>query len=297
MPPKKKKAPKKDTLSAAEIEREYGFGRAFFKSDPELWTLLQDAIKGGWDANRFSAKLKGSKWFKTHSDIWRQNTALKFSDPTTYAERLDNSLTQIQNLAGQFGMNLSPAEARKRAEQALLLGWSPEQILDHIATDITPSASGHYGGDLTAIEQQLRKTAMANGVNVGDEQLKGWMQSVVKGDAGVDQYQQYIRDVAAKTFTAYGDQIKAGMDMADLASPYLQSMSNILEMNPAKINLFDPTIRRALSYRNDKNEAVPMSITDFEDSLRQDKRWEYTQNANDQMKGYGIALGKMWGLA
>jgi len=288
---------KKDKLSPAEIEREYGFAYKFFKSDDELWELLQHAIKGGWEADRFAAKLKATKWFQTHSDIWRQNTALKYSDPTTYAERLENTTTQVQNLAGQFGVGLSAAEVKRYSERAFLLGWSPEQILDNIAVELTPGKTGHYGGDLSAIEEQLRKTSLANGVQLNDKDVNRWMQQIIKGDASSNQFEQYIRDVSAKTFEAYGDQIKAGMDASDLAAPYMQSMSQILEINPSSLNLFDRTIRKALSYRNDKGEPQPMSITDFEDSLRQDKRWQYTDNARDTMRGYATNLAKMWGLA
>jgi len=287
---------KKDKLSPAEIEREYGFAYKFFKSDDELWELLQHAIKGGWEADRFAAKLKATKWFQTHSDIWRQNTALKYSDPTTYAERLENTTTQVQNLAGQFGVGLSAAEVKRYSERAFLLGWSPEQILDNIAVELTPGKTGHYGGDLSAIEEQLRKTSLANGVQLNDKDVNRWMQQIIKGDASSNQFEQYIRDVSAKTFEAYGDQIKAGMDASDLAAPYMQSMSQILEINPSSLNLFDRTIRKALSYRNDKGEPQPMSITDFEDSLRQDKRWQYTDNARDTMRGYATNLAKMWGL-
>jgi len=287
---------KKDKLSPSEIEREYGFGYKFFKSDDELWELLQHAIKGGWDAARFAAKFKGTKWFQTHSDIWRQNTALKYSDPTTYAERLENTTTQVQNLAGQFGVGLSAAEVKRYSERAFLLGWSPEQILDNIAVELTPGKTGHYGGDLSAIEEQLRKTSLANGVQLNDKDVNRWMQQIIKGDASSNQFEQYIRDVSAKTFEAYGDQIKAGMDASDLAAPYMQSMSQILEVNPSSINMFDRTIRKALSYRNDKGEPQPMSITDFEDSLRQDKRWQYTDNARDTMRGYATNLAKLWGL-
>lgn len=289
--------PDKDKLSPAELEREYGFGYNFFKSDDELWKLLQQAIKGDWSADRFTAKLKDTKWFQKHSDIWRQNTALKYSDPTTYQERLQNSNTTVANLAGQFGVNLTKAELKRFSERAYLFGWSPEQILDHLAVKITPSQSGHYNGDLSSIEEQLRKTSLANGVKLNPDQLRNWMRAIVRGDAGVGQFEQYIRDVASKTFEAYGDQIKSGMDASDVAAPYIQSMSQILEINPGSIDLFDKTIRKALSYRNDKGEAQPMSITDFEDSLRQDKRWQYTDGAKDTMRGYAVNLAKMWGLA
>jgi hypothetical protein len=84
--------------------------------------------------------------------------------------------------------------------------------------------------------------------------------------------------------------------VADLAAPYMQSMAETLEINPASINMFDPTIRTAMAHQNEKGEAVPLSVTDFEDQLRADNRWQYTDSAHKQLKGYANQLGKLWGI-
>lgn len=286
----------KDKINRDKIEEEYGLSFALFKSNPELMKLLHQAVNQTWTAQKFQVELRQTDWFKKHSDIWRQNMALKYSDPTTYKERLGNSLTAVQNLAGAFGATLSKQATKRIAERALLFGWSEDQIRDVLANHVRPS-HGHYEGQLSGIETTLRNTALRNGVRLGNDQVKRWMREIVRGNSSQEQYETFIRDVAAKTFAAYGDQIKGGMDMADVASPYIQSMADILEVNPASVDLYDRTIRRALSFKNEKGESVPMSITDFEDSLRQDKRWQYTKNAKDQARGYTQAIARMWGLA
>lgn len=288
----------KDTINKDEIEQEYGLSYALFQAYPELKTLLQKAVGGGWDASRFQVELRQTDWFKKHSDIWRQNIALKYSDPTTYKERLANSLTMVQNLTAAFGAGFSKDGLNRLAERALLFGMSEDQIRDVVANHVKPSDMGHYGGQLSAIESQLRATALQNGVRLGDTQFKNWMQQIVRGNASQDQYETFIRDTAAKTFGAYGEQIKGGMNMADLATPYMNSMAQILEINPASLDMFDPTIRRAMAGLRDQKTGVvnPMSITDFEDSLRQDKRWQYTKNAKDSATEWTRALSKMWGL-
>lgn len=287
----------KDQLNPAQIEREYGFAYKFFKSDPELWGLLQDAIKGNWTAQRFQAKLQDTKWFQKHSDVWRQNTALKYSDPGTYRERLNNYRDQIQNLAGQWGVDLTKDELNRYAERAYLFGMSDAQILDTIAKQVTPTKGGHYTGQLSTMEGQLRKVAMDNGVNIPQDQLTKWMRQIVRGNADVNQFETHIRDIASRTFEAYGKEIKSGMDAVDIAAPYIQSMSSILELPPASVNMFDKTIRGALSYRDPKTgQAQPMSLTAFEDSLRADKRWQFTDQAKEQLTGYAVELGKAFGV-
>lgn len=295
---KPKGAPKakEDKLSPREIEREYGFAYNFFKSDDELWDLLQKAIKNHWSPGRFQAHLQDTKWFKKHSDIWRTNTALKYTDPETFHERLNNYKTQVKALAGRYGADLTQRELDRYAERAYLFGWSEQQIVNHIAKEVHPTKAGHYQGQLATVEQQLRETALNNGVRVPPQQLKKWMRQIVRGNSSMEQYQTYIRDLAANTFGAYGREIKSGMDLIDIASPYIQSMADILELNPNDITLYDRTIRRALSYKDKDGNPAPMSITDFEDSLRYDKRWQYTDNARETMKGYAVELGKLWGV-
>lgn len=287
--------PKQDKIDRDEIEREYGLAYALFKAFPELSDLLDSAVKGNWDPSKFQVELRQTDWFKNHSDVWRQNQALKYADPATYQERLANSRTLVKNLSGSFDADLSKKALKRLSERALLFGWSEDQIRDTLANYVRPGADGHYEGQLATIEEQLRNTAMRNGVRIGKKQLRGWMRNIVRGNASQEQFQTHIRDVAAKTFSAYGDQIRGGMDLMDVASPYMQSMSEILELNPSSIDLYDKTIRRALSYRDEKGEPVPMSVTDFEDSLRADKRWQYTDNAREQLTGYAIELGQMFG--
>lgn len=288
--------PKKDKIDRDEIEQEYGLAYALFKAFPELEKLLKKAVNQGWDANKFQVELRQTDWFKKHNDVWRQNIALKYSDPSTYKERLGNSMTALENLAGAYGARLSKKAERRLAERALLFGWDEDQIRDQLARFVRPSQGGHYGGQLSAVETQLRNTALRNGVRIGQDQMQRWMRNIVRGNSSQEQFETFIRSEAAKTFTAYADQINGGMDLADVASPYIQSMSDILELNGSGIDLYDRTIRKALSHKNDKGEPSPMSISEFEDTLRQDKRWAHTQQANDQARGYVDALSKMWGL-
>ena len=287
--------PKQDKINQDEIEEEYGLSYALFQAFPELKELLRKAVNNNWSPSRFQVELRQTKWFKKHSDVWRQNIALKHSDPASYKERLANSMNAVQNLAAAFSAEMSNKAMKRLAERALLFGMSEDQIRDVLANHVRPS-EGHYGGQLADIEGNLRTIALQNGVRIEKSQLRNWMRQIVRGNASQDQFETFIRDIAAKTFGAYGEQIKGGMNMIDVASPYMQSMAEILEINPGSIDMFDKTIRRALSYQDKDGNPVPLSISSFEDSLRRDKRWQYTDQAKEQAMGYANAIAKMWGL-
>ena len=123
------------------------------------------------------------------------------------------------------------------------------------------------------------------------------MQNIVRGNASQEQFVTAIRRMAADAFPLYGEQVRSGVDLMDVASPFIQSMSELLELNPADIKLTDPTIRRALSGTPGANGQVgPTTLSQFEDSLRNDKRWLYTKNARKTAEDFGASIAKMWGL-
>ena len=75
--------------------------------------------------------------------------------------------------------------------------------------------------------------------------------------------------------------------MATIAAPYRQSMGAVLEVNPESVDLFDPTIRGALSSKTKDGTPAIKSIWQFERELKDDPRWMRTDNAQDQAMGVG----------
>jgi hypothetical protein len=288
---------KQDKIDRDQIEEDYGLSYALFKAFPELEKLLKNAIAGNWTPSKFQVELRQTEWFKKHSDVWREVTALHHSDPATYDERLSESMAAVSNLAGSVGAQISQQGLERLARRALLFGFDEAQIRDVLAKHVRPSQSGYYTGDLSTVEDSLRSTAIQNGITLQDDQMRKWMQSIVRGDASQEQFVTAIRRMAADAFPLYGEQVKGGVDLMDVASPFIQSMSELLELNPADVKLTDPTIRRALAGRTDSSgKIVPTTISDFEDSLRNDNRWMYTRNARDTAEGLAASIGRMWGL-
>lgn len=286
-----------DKIDRDQIEEDYGLSYALFKAFPELEQLLKDAIAGNWTPTKFQVELRQTKWFEKHSDVWREVTALHYSDPATFNDRLAESQAAVANLAASVGAQLTDKGLERLAKRALLFGFDEAQIRDVLAKHVKPSGAGYYTGELSVVEDALRATALQNGISLAPDQMKKWMQSIVRGDASQEQYVTAIRRMAADAFPLYGEQVNAGVDLMDVASPFIQSMSELLEINPADVKLTDPTIRRALSGRRDSSgKVVATTLSEFEDALRQDSRWMYTKNARQTAEGMAASIGKMWGL-
>lgn len=296
MPPKKKKN-KQDRINRDQIEEDYGLSYALFKAFPELDRLLNTAVNKNWDPVKFQVELRQTEWFRKHSDVWREMTALKFSDPATFRQRVGEVHAKLGDLAQSVGVNISRKAIHRMAMRSALMGFDDAQIRNMLAKHVRPSEKGHYGGDLAAIESTVRETAYRNGVRMNRQQLRRWMQGIVRGNISQEELQTHLRQQASQQFPLYADQIRAGMDVMDIANPFINSMSTLLEINPSDVDLHSRLIKSALGgVKTPKGKVAPMSLSEFEDTVRQDKRWLQTDQAREQATEYALRLGEAFGV-
>lgn len=278
-----------------KVAEDFGYQIAFLKSNKELWSIFNKAVNGKWDASRFVAAVRGTAWYKAHSETFRQNAQLKFSDPATFKEKLGQQTASLRRVAGELGISLSNSQFASMANDALMLGWSDDQVRAALAGHYNRSATGTgIGGQ---VENALKQTAFRNGVNVSDGLIQAWSKRVALGTATVEDAQQAIRDTYAKSVApGFEKELAAGQDLYDLASPYMQTMAKTLEINPGDIDLFDPTIRKALASSTDKDgQAGSVPLWQFERELKKDQRWLKTNNARDELDKQARNLAQMFG--
>jgi hypothetical protein len=127
-------------------------------------------------------------------------------------------------------------------------------------------------------KEVLAKTAMANGLNINQfADADQWATRVAAGEP-IETFKQTIRNAAKlglpENVKSLVDQ---GIDLDTIYSPYKETMASILEINPNSINVNDPMLRKAIG--PDKE----MSIYEFQRTLKQDPRWQYTNNAREDV--------------
>jgi len=129
----------------------------------------------------------------------------------------------------------------------------------------------------TVYGQDLMKTAKANGITLSPMQLDAYAKQIENGTSA-DIIKNQIRSIAS---TGLPDNIKKlmadGTDLDTIYAPYKNVMYQTLELNPEAIDLNDPTLRSAIG----ANGEVP--IYDFQRALRKDARWQYTNNAREEV--------------
>lgn len=275
---------KSDKISQAEMAANYGWALSFLKSNKELWKLFNKSVDKNYSVNRFVAELRNTKWFKKHSDTYRQQAVLQKTDPATFKKNLASMRNKVHDLATQVGADLSGKELDTITHNAQFFNWDDGMLKNALSNYVDQMGkSGHYGGDAGQAEGELRDYAYKMGLKLNDGSVKSWLQNIVRGDQSTQDYKAYLQGEAQKAFPALTDHIKSGQTVYDLASPYMQSMSNILEVPQTSVDLFDPTIRKALQTQLPDGKVGQDPIYDFERKLKQDPRWLKTNNARSSL--------------
>lgn len=268
-------------LSPAEMASNYGWSFAFLESNPELSRLFTKAVQGNWTADKFQASLRDTKWFKTTSDTARQVQLQQKTDPATYQASLDAAKMQVKELAAQVGAAVPAAQLGNIAKTVMLTGMQEDGIRDTLGKYVGFSGKT-LTGEAGMHAYTMKQYADSQGVSLSDQTIKNQAALVVRKLATTKDFELQVNQQAASAFPGYTDQINAGQTMDQIASPYMQTMAQELELPTTNISLQDPTIKSALNGLNAEGKPAGKTLLDFTTQLRQDPRWAKTKNAQDQ---------------
>jgi hypothetical protein len=124
--------------------------------------------------------------------------------------------------------------------------------------------------------QTLQSTARANGINLSPQQLEEYALDIQNGK-DINVIKNDIRTTAG---LGRPDNIKKllaeGTDLETVYAPYKRTMATLLELDPDSIDLNDTTLQTAIG---DKE----LPIYEFRKLLKKDPRWQYTNNAREEV--------------
>ncbi len=274
-----------------------GYSVAFFRSDPELWGLLQRAAAGGWSDSKLVAEIRDTRWWKLHSESQRNAIMLRETDPATYAQNMRQQRDNIRRTATNLGARLSDEEVENLARLSYMGNWTDGQITTFIVNkseiERVLSRSSDVGGQAGELQEAFTQWADQYGVRVTDRTIADWVAKVLKGKATPGDYQAILTRQAKALYPHLSDSIDQGMTLVDLAAPFTQTASSVLERNPEDIDIRDRFIRRAL--RGDGKGM--MSMGDFEEMLRRSDEWQTTDNARAAYDTFGREVLQNFGFA
>lgn len=278
----------------AQDERYGAF--SWLMAEPSVGPLLRQASQEGWGWNEFFAKLQQTAWWQSHSDAQRKWDGLYSTDPATAARQLNERIGDLTRMASALGANVTGERLKMIAFQSLRLGWREEDLQRAVVAESRYKPG--LGGQIGATETEIKKLAADYGINAPDKNANRFAKQVLSGQITMDGLSEHYRKLAKAMFPAFADDIDNGVTVRDIATPYVQAASRLLEVDESTIDLADPKFARPLTNRNDKGKPHPMSLDEWASTLMNDAKygWEKTANARDAAyaltQQLGVAMGR-----
>ncbi len=213
---------------------------------------------------------------------------LSLEKAEVYKEKLKSWKINIKKQLADIDVVIDDA----KLDDYYLRGIDAETIIDEAISGIS-SKGKVLGGTPGDALDTLRSTARANGFNLEKDfgnQIDGWLQRIARGE-DVDKFNRLIRSQAKLGLPEkVGTLLDEGLDLANIYAPYRNTMASLLEMTPDAIDLDDSLLRSA--YGMDKE----MSIYDFKRAVRKDPRWQYTDNAREEVSSVALGILRDFGF-
>lgn len=293
-----------DTLSEAELAKKYGYALRIMKSDPEVWDLFTraaNAKKGQWTAERFTAELMNTNWWMENNEFAREALAAEAIGGADWDTTLETTKLRVQEVATAEGASLSGDQIDDLARQAIAGGWTQqgrEQLLTNavVQTLTVPEGSEFMRGEAGDRQQIWEATAANNGLRLSKDFFESAARSVAMGLSTNEDVERQIREQAASLWPTFTQQILAGQDARDLASGYINTMAQELEIDPARISLDDPLLRQAMTGLNENGQPTIEGLWSFQQRVRQDPRWMQTKGAADAISSTARSVMEVFGL-
>lgn len=287
-------------LDYATLQSEFGLPYQLINSVPELKRIAERMVREDWSGDRVKAAIQGTNWWKNNSEKQRQYLIKSVMDPATVRQDMDNAKYKVKALLSSMGYtNVADSYLDRMAHNLLYEGWDEARIKYDVGVE---TANGGFRGMMESGEagdfaNKMRSLAYQNGIELDDNWYTSYYSGILRGTSTMEQAARDIRNQAAAKFSGFAEQIQAGQNVMDIASPYMQSMGNVLEINTQGLNLFDPTIVEALNYRDDKGGVGAKPLWKFENELRRDPRWLQTNNAREGMMTVAHGIARDLGVA
>jgi hypothetical protein len=310
------------------VRSKYAQVDSIFLYEPELRELLEKAYQQNYKAEQFLAELEATNWAKRVAPTVRLREAEKRQyteqldmlnkqleiavDPqskadiqakidevktsSNYARGKESTKGILQNLIAQIGSQYTPEQLDLLVEKLYDSATENDsnKVINILSGNIGYTPGSLLGGISGEALTVLRATAKANGFDldtVYSSNINDWLSRIAKGES-IETFKNVIRQQAKLGLPdKVANLLDQGLDLEQVFAPYKNLMASILEIPAQSIDISkDQTLRNAIGPKGE------MSLFDFERSLRNDSRWEYTDNAREEVSSNVLSVLRSFGF-
>ena len=209
------------------------------------------------------------------------------------AKELKNKREAVRLIATELGVELTDGQINS-------LGYDyANGDVDATTVKSRIASTGNINfatGEAAKTIDSLKTAAASYGVSYDPSWYNQSAKDILTGKVDNDTLAQQLKELAKSRYPSLAKQIDSGYTVKQIASPYLQSMANILEINPNDITMEDPTIKQAFTSLNADGQPSTKALWQFEQELKQDPRWRFTKNAQNDLMGTARKVLQDFGL-
>lgn len=306
---------------ATAIEK-YNMPDIIFRNIGSLGDLLRKFVDGKLTDRQFQLEIQNNPWYRQNSgEIKARYVQLfNFEDlvksgratgTTDYEQQINRITRTIQARARELnGIDIPDDQAKLIAKDLYIynLDNDPSVVTERLVQFIRPSAGMiggiptiGYSGQALQNYQTLQAVAKSNGLRIEDIlprdatgktlTAEGTLEQLALGKIDINRVAQDARKLAALGQPDFvKDLLGQGYDLESIYYPYKNTMASILELDPNTISMSDPALRMGINKEGD------MNLYDYERSLRQDNRWQYTQQARAEVSDVALRVLRDFGF-
>jgi hypothetical protein len=276
---------------AESVATAYGITADLIRAFPELQKVY-DLYKAG-DTTQAELEYYKTSYYRNLTTTSKNRAQQKASQPGVYNQGLETFKLEQRRRLITKGINLDEATFNSIMQGAYDKGLDDNQI----DLQALSKFKGTVGGETLGRVQSLEEYAKSFGMSYSPTTLNSWSQGLVAGTNTIFDIQEKIRRDSASSYPVFADDINKGTSVDALASAYKNSMATILEIDADTISYNDPTFRRALQYVGSDGKPAVKPIWQFEAELRQDPRWDLTDNARATVDSLSLKVLRDYGVA
>jgi hypothetical protein len=308
---------REEALNIAAGE-DFTLPETIFNNVPSLTRILERYVAEDWTPDKLRKAIRDDVWFRKNSGAIKQRYVQLYNyedlvktgqaqGTTQYEQDIAKLERQIADKARAMGSDIvsDPAKIKLVARNMYITnqGIDDPMTVDFIAAAIRPitstlggKATQTYSGQALKDYQAIQDIARSNGLRVKDIIPGGMnerqvLEGIATGRLDANRIAQDTRILAQQGQPQYvRDLLSQGYNLDQVFAPYRQTMANLLEINADEIDLNDSTLRSAISDKGD------MNIYDFKKTLKRDNRWQYTENAKQEVADATLKILRDFGL-
>jgi len=215
------------------------------------------------------------------------------------ARELDKVRLDVRQVAERLSVDVSQIDFEAIVDEARRNGWDTQDIENRLRGELqTQAESGaNLMGAAGDAQTALMEWAQQNGLSIDPTTAAQYVLNIGLGNQTLDDAKRDLRETyLIGAYPAWADKIREGFDPWQISSPYRTAVANLLELDPNNITLDEPLVKQGLQSIGADGQPRVMPLYEFEKVVRDDPRWQKTDNAYQLYTRAGTDLLRMFGF-